>query len=279
MTVTEAITIFRRNQKAILKQRTHQSYNYLLQRFETHFANRSFESIGSEEIHQFLELLTERYAKSTRRLRSAQTKALFNLIIENCSLNIKNPCSAAILSKSFKMPRQTPRTILDKESVDEMIYNAKSLRDRLILELQARCGLRIGETLRLKVSDVSDRRLLLKEPKLGKEEEVAFMPEQVAKRLDEYIHKEALAGADRLFPICYSTARSLVKQYGEKLNVNISPHDLRRHSATFASRNGVPLEIISKVILRHQDLKTTQMYLGKVSDAEAIRWMDTLHER
>ena len=139
--------------------------------------------------------------------------------------------------------------------------------------------MRIGETLRLKVSDVSDRKLLLQEPKSGKEEEVAFMPEQVAKRLDEYIHREALTPGDRLFSICYSTARSLVKQYGEKLSIKISPHDLRRHSATYASRNGVPLEIISKVILRHQDLKTTQMYLGKVSDTEAIRWMDTLHER
>ena len=29
--------------------------------------------------------------------------------------------------------------------------------------------------------------------------------------------------------------------------------------------------------LRHQDLKTTQVYLGKISDSEAIRWMDILH--
>jgi integrase/recombinase XerD len=105
------------------------------------------------------------------------------------------------------------------------------------------------------------------------------MPEQVAKRLEEYLNHQALSPGDRLFPICYSTARSLVRRYGEKLNVRLSPHDLRRHSATYASRNGVPLEIISKVILRHQDLKTTQMYLGKVTDTEAIRWMDTLHER
>ena len=52
------------------------------------------------------------------------------------------------------------------------------------------------------------------------------------------------------------------------MNVKISPHDLRRHSATYASRNGVPLEIIYKVILRHQDLKTSQIYLGKISDTE-----------
>jgi hypothetical protein len=27
----------------------------------------------------------------------------------------------------------------------------------------------------------------------------------------------------------------------------------------------------------HQDLKTTQVYLGKINDTEAIRWMDILH--
>jgi hypothetical protein len=46
--------------------------------------------------------------------------------------------------------------------------------------------------------------------------------------------------------------------------------------ATYASRNGVPLEVVSKVILRHQDLKTTEVSLGKINDAEAIRWMDIL---
>ena len=56
-----------------------------------------------------------------------------------------------------------------------------------------------------------------------------------------------------------------------------SQHDPRRNSANLASRHGVPLEIISKVLLRHQNLKTTQVYLGKVSDSEAIRWMDILY--
>jgi len=31
------------------------------------------------------------------------------------------------------------------------------------------------------------------------------------------------------------------------------------------------------VLLRHQDLRTTQMYLGKISETEALRWMDVLH--
>ncbi len=174
------------------------------------------------------------------------------------------------------MPHR-PRKILDKETVDELIFNARSLRDRLMLELQARCGLRIGEVLKLRASDLSGRKILIEDPKSGRDAEIAFMPEHISARLAEYVSAEQFAPEDRVFPLCYTTVRNLVTGLGKKLNVKISPHDLRRHSATYASRNGVPLEIISKVILRHQDLKTTQIYLGKISDTEAIRWMDILH--
>jgi len=33
-------------------------------------------------------------------------------------------------------------------------------------------------------------------------------------------------------------------------------------------------EIVSKIILRHSNLATTQRYLGKVSDNEAIYWVE-----
>jgi len=48
----------------------------------------------------------------------------------------------------------------------------------------------------------------------------------------------------------------------------------RRHSAAYASRNGIPLEVISNVMLRRQDLKTTQMYLGRISEMRPYAgWM------
>jgi integrase/recombinase XerD len=125
--------------------------------------------------------------------------------------------------------------------------------------------------------DVTDRKLTINEPKSGKESEIAFMPEQIAKRLAEYIVESKLAPEDRLSPVCYSAVRSLIRRPAEKFHIKITPHDFRRHSATYASRNGVPLEIVSKVLLRHHDLKTTQVYLGKINDTEAIRWMDVLH--
>ncbi len=125
----------------------------------------------------------------------------------------------------------------------------------------------------MKVRDVNDRKLIIRDPKSRKDSEVAFMPEQIANRIYDYINKKSLSSEDTIFPICYSTARSLIIHLAKRINVEMTPHDLRRHSATFASRNGVPLEIVSKVILRHRDLKTTQIYLGRVSESEAIRWM------
>jgi len=277
MTTQESIRLFKSYLQSNHKQRTIDSYVYLLRRFEMIYAQRALDSIGSDEIYTFLETLTQDLSKSTRRLRYSQLKTFYNFIIDRCSLNIKNPCNTSLLSKSYRAPKQILRKILERETVDEMIYNTKRHRDRLILELQARCGLRIGELLKIKVSDVSDRTITLREPKSGKESELAYMPENVSKKLAKYIKDNALQSDDRPFPICYSTARSLIRRIGEKVNVHISPHDLRRYSATYASRNGVPLEVVSKVILRHQDLKTTQVYLGKISDSEAIRWMDILH--
>jgi site-specific recombinase XerD len=48
-------------------------------------------------------------------------------------------------------------------------------------------------------------------------------------------------------------------------------------AATQASRGGMPLEIVSKVVLRHADLATTQRYLGTVNPDEARRWIEHLN--
>jgi integrase/recombinase XerD len=277
MIIKEATTLFRYYQQSHHRKRTIDSYQTLVGTFEKAYGNRSLESLQPDEMYQFLEHFTEGAAKSTRRLRYAQLKAFFNFIIEKCHHDMKNPCDAPLLSKTFSMPRQVPRTILDKETVDEMIYNTKNPRNRLILELQARCGLRIGELLNIKAQDVSERKLTIKQPKSGKEAGVAFMPEPIANRMSDYLKRNNFLPDNHVFPISYSTARMFIKKLGTRLNVSLSPHDLRRYSATYASRNGVPLEIVSKDILRHQDLKTTQIYLGKISEHEAIRWMDILH--
>jgi integrase len=69
-----------------------------------------------------------------------------------------------------------------------------------------------------------------------------------------------------------------VKRAGRRLRIALRPHELRRYAVTFASTSGVLLEVVSKVILRHKNLSTTQRYLGRVTEAEAMKWIDRIYD-
>ena len=69
----------------------------------------------------------------------------------------------------------------------------------------------------------------------------------------------------------------MVLKSGKLVGVKLCPHDLRRHSATYALRSGVPIEIVSKVILHHANLSTKQRYLGTISEIEAICWIENIY--
>ena len=182
-----------------------------------------------------------------------------------------------MVRKLFKWARNPLPDILEKEVIDEIIFRTPNLRNRLILELMARGGMRVGEVLQLRPRDVEGRKLVLMYPKSGKESEPVFIPKKVAARLRDYIREEGIGPEERIFPLSYAGARVIVVTAGEEAGVHLRPHDLRRHAATYASRSGTPIEIVSKVILRHANLSTTQQYLGNVTDDEAMRWIDNLH--
>ena len=141
----------------------------------------------------------------------------------------------------------------------------------------ARGCTRVGEVLKLRPKDIEDRKAIIRDPKSGKETEVVFLPQKVVDRLKKFISDNGIKPDDRIFPITYAAARIVVKKAGKLVRIHLKPHDLRRHAATYASRSGTPLEIVSKLLLRHSNLSTTQRYLGKISDAEAMRWIDNLH--
>ena len=100
-----------------------------------------------------------------------------------------NPCESKVLSKTFRDAKGRQWTILEKDIVDEIIFRTDNPRNRLMLELMARGGMRIGEVLKLRAMDVEDCKLYLVSPKSGRQNEVVFIPKKVADRLKDYILK------------------------------------------------------------------------------------------
>lgn len=134
--------------------------------------------------------------------------------------------------------------------------------------------MRVRDVPRPTPEDVIDQKLLQRAPKGGNEAEIVFTPGRVAGRLEKYIRDKGIKPADRIFPITYAAFRLVVKKSGKLARVELRSHDLRLQAAAYASGSGVPIGIVSKVILRHANLSITQRYPPKISDSEASRWIE-----
>ena len=271
MKVSKAITYCIHYHKINSRPNTLANYIFILEKFESRYRERHIESISTEEIIAFLAEITQGRKQNTKRSRYTTTSAFFNLIINSSLSEMKNPCLSPAVKNLFQKPKNSHWTIFDKDTIDEAIFRTLNMRNRLLLELMARDGMRISEVLGLKPKDIDGQKLLLHTPKSGREQEIVFIPKKLSSRLQNYIRDTSITFEQLIFPITYAGARKVVVKVGDMVGIKLRPHDLRRHAATFASRSGVPIEIVSKVILRHADLSTTQRYLGKVLDHEAIR--------
>jgi integrase/recombinase XerD len=215
--------------------------------------------------------------QSTKKLRFTLLTAFFNFIKKSVDPDFQNPCDNPALRMLFKAGKPAQFKIIEKDVIDEIIFRTPNPGNRLILELMACACMRVGEVLKLTPKDIEDRKAIIRDLKSGKDAEVAFLPKKVADRLKKYISDNGIKPEDRIFPITYAAARIIVKNAGDLVGIHLKPHDLRRHAATYASRSGTPIEIVSKILLRHSRLSITQIYLGKISDAEVLRWIDNHH--
>jgi integrase/recombinase XerD len=253
------------------------NYEFVLNKFQSHFGDVDLSSLTSDDILDFMSKMSEGTKQSTKKLRFTLLTAFFNLIKNSVSPDFQSPCDNPALRKLFRAGKSTQFKIIEKDVMDEIIFRTQNQRNRIMLELMARACMRVGEVLQITPKDIEDRKVIIWAPKSGKESEAVFLPQKVADRMKKYVRNNGIESDVRIFPITYAAARLVVKKAGELVNIQVRPHDLRRHAATYASRSGTPLEIVSKVLLRHSNLSTTQRYLGKISDVEAIRWIDNLH--
>ena len=255
MNVSQASKIWLEYHRAHSKHNTIRAYEFTMEKFNQNFANLNLNEMSTDDILDFMAKITEGRKPQTKRIRFSHLTAFFNFMRNNFDCDFKNPCDSPMLRKLFRPKAIVHWDIIEKETVDEIIFRTDNVRNRLMLELMARRGMRVGEVLKLTPADILDRKLILNDTKSGKEQELIFIPQKVADRLKEYIRAINIGPDKRIFPVCYKAARAMVIKAGQLVGIRLRPHDLRRHAATFASRSNVPLEIISKVILRQSSLK------------------------
>ncbi|NNK95477.1 MAG: site-specific integrase [Desulfobacterales bacterium] len=193
----------------------------------------------------FLLTLTKNNKQATKRNRYSVLSSFYNFSINTGLPALTNPCNTTVIKKIFKRPPAIQWQIVDKETIDEIIFRTMNMRNRLMLELMARGGMRIGEVLSITPGDNQECSLTLHNPKSGRADEKVYVPRKILVRLSEYVKGNNISTDDRIFPISYVAAWSMVRKAGQLVDIELKPHDLRRHAATYASRSGTPIEIVS----------------------------------
>jgi len=156
------------------------------------------------------------------------------------------------------------------------------VRNRALIAVLWRCGLRIGEVRRLAVKDFDpdSGTLIVQCGKGGKRRVVGVDAGTVAlvgRWLELRRKRELPAGSAPLFcslagmPLDLSYVRHLLPRLARKAGIErrVHAHGLRHAFAVDLARSGAPLYVVRDA-LGHASVATTQVYLSRVGAHEAV---------
>lgn len=245
------------------------------------------EKITKTDLEAFIEHLQDKGIRiSTVRLRLAQLKAFLRFIIERGAL------SEAVFpwNLTIKMPEPLPRA-MDPEDVDTLLTAKASVRDRAMVLLLLRTGMRIGELLRTRMSDVTmeEQKILIYEAEKNQRGRVVYFSDDSKLALAAWI-KERTPCPEVLFyglkgrPLSYQAARMMFEKYLDKAGLShkgYTLHCLRHTYATDLINARMPLECLEK-LMGHSRLAVTRRYAlltDKTREEEYFKAMAIIERR
>jgi len=160
-----------------------------------------------------------------------------------------------------------------KALLEEASRTRNPKRDRLLVELMLRAGLRLAEVLGLTAGDVIEDNgitfILVRHTKGKKDRRIPIVDKSLVKLLKGYIRGIPLESP--LFEMSRRRVEMLVKDIARKAGIKkpIHPHTLRHTAATLYLKNGTNIESIRRM-LGHASLSTTQKYL-QLTDEEVAK--------
>lgn len=153
--------------------------------------------------------------QATKRNRYSVLSSFYNFSISNALPALTNPCNTVVIEKIFRRTQAIQWQIDDKETVDDIIFRTTNNRNKLMLELMARGGVRrVGEVLNLRSDDIQESSLTIQSIKRGQAKETVYIPRKLLVRLNAYVRINKIGLNDPIFPISYVAAWSMVKKAG-----------------------------------------------------------------
>jgi integrase/recombinase XerC/integrase/recombinase XerD len=232
---------------------------------------REIEKVERTDLEGFVEHEQDRGLRiSSVRTRLAYLIAFLHFLME------QDVISASVLKRGIrlKLPETLPRAIHPAD-VRKLISVIGNVRDRALILLLLRTGIRIGEALGLRLNDldVQDRKVHLFQGEKNSMGRVVYLSGDALFALKRWL-RERDKGKEFLFygqsggHLCYSTGRNLFIKYLHKAGLDQKGYTIHRLRHTCASEllnAGMRLECVQQ-LLGHQDIEVTRRY-ARLTDA------------
>jgi site-specific recombinase XerD len=205
--------------------------------------------------------------------------------LHHISKNKPQPRRAIALKAPGKLPR-----ILTVAEAQAILDACDRLRDRFLLAVLWDAGVRIGEALGLRHEDIAaaERQITIvprvndnRARSKSREQRTVPVSAQVIRLYADYLHREYgdldsdyvfvnLFAGPRGQALSYPAVYDLVRRLRKRTGVDFDPHWFRHSAATRMLRDGVPVEVVSKV-LGHSSVTTTLSVYGHLTAEDARR--------
>jgi site-specific recombinase XerD len=226
---------------------------------------RDVKAIERADLEAFIEHVQDAGLKiSTVRTKQACLIAFLHFLIGQdviCGSVLKRPIK-------LKLPEVLPRA-MHPADLKKLLSVIEDIRDRALILLLLRTGMRIGEALGLRVNDLDlrDRKVHLFQGEKNSMGRVVYLSDDVLSALKLWFrqrdpNQEFVFYGQGNKPVCYSTGRSRFVKYIQKAGLEQKGYTVHCLRHTFASEllnAGMRLECLQQ-LLGHQDIEVTRRY-------------------
>jgi integrase/recombinase XerD len=248
---------------------------------------KAFEEIERRDIEGFVEHEQDRGLKlSTVKTRLATVKAFLRFMRERGLIGE----DVFPWKLKIKLPETLPRA-LDPEDVDRLLAASGSERDRAMIMLLLRTGMRIGELLNTRMVDMSmmEQKILIYEAQKNHLGRVVYFGDDAKAALEKWLgnrdnKQELLFYGPKGKVLSYAAARMIFVKYLERAGLShkgYTLHCLRHTYATDLLNARMPLEILEK-LMGHRSLEVTRRYArlkDKTKEEEYFKAMAIIERR
>ena len=237
---------------------TARTYIQLFEKFINHYSKKELIEINEQDIQTYIQ----------KGMRAGKSNSWVNQTINSIKFYYELVLDMPSRYYAFDRPKQKEKlpVVLSKQEVISIIENTSNLKHKCIISLLYSGGLRIGELLSLKPTDINSERMVIRvENAKGGKDRYTLLSKSVLGDLRTYYKKhtpkEYLFEGPNHKQYSDTSIRKILKRACElaKIKRKVTPHTLRHSFATHLLEQGTDLRSIQS-LLGHNNISTTEIY-------------------